>query len=455
MNRFDNYAAFISFIRLCFDSHSDHEIEITYRSLVGETLRSLGKEISANGSDKGEWQAWISDVNLGYPPTVSSKLANFSKITIDNLIGGTAATENALGMHFRLLNDPEHSSLAKPIDELLLEKTPNELANHVDGNDTYVPAGKTLPTDACPFPGLGAMQLSDKSFFFGRRSERDRFRLLMQARPLDFFIVSGDSGVGKSSLVFAALLPIVGIETTRGSSDFLRLVAGSQRRGPIYNFAANLTFQLSLGVSPEQLEDRWQNDPGLMAASLQDILSDVRVIVFDQFEEIFTHERNISEIRTIFSAISRLQSANKTATIQPLVFVTVRTEFRNECQRIPELSLALKMQNYIDVFEPTTTDVSEMISSPAALAGIDISAVQNQLVTATCAEAGTLPMLAATLKELWHSARQKSSRKIHAEMLEQIGGIAGAVSKNAEERFQEFSLHISLEDVSYPPKSGH
>src|SRR5205085_701707 len=57
----------------------------------------------------------------------------------------------------------------------------------------------------CPYRGLSAFREDDAPFFFGR--ETDTERLVDAVRRRALVAVVGSSGSGKSSLVFAGLLP--------------------------------------------------------------------------------------------------------------------------------------------------------------------------------------------------------------------------------------------------------
>ena len=61
------------------------------------------------------------------------------------------------------------------------------------------------PQDPCPYPGLSPFQESDRAFLFGRDDEIAE--LVKHVTDGPFTAVVGASGVGKSSLIRAGLLP--------------------------------------------------------------------------------------------------------------------------------------------------------------------------------------------------------------------------------------------------------
>ena len=78
----------------------------------------------------------------------------------------------------------------------MLERLLADLQRHVPG-----PA----PKPPCPYPGMVPFSEADSERFFGR--DRETQELLERLRLHPFITVIGPSGSGKSSLVFAGLVP--------------------------------------------------------------------------------------------------------------------------------------------------------------------------------------------------------------------------------------------------------
>jgi hypothetical protein len=116
-----------------------------------------------------------------------------------------------------------------------------------------------------PWPGLQAYSEEDRQFFFGRDLEIDQLLWLVQRNVLT--IVFGPSGTGKTSLVQAGLFPKLrsgGLEP-----HWIRLKHGVSLIGQV---------QAEVGLSSETLWEGFYRLPK----------SPEHVVVFDQFEEIFT-----------------------------------------------------------------------------------------------------------------------------------------------------------------------
>ena len=82
----------------------------------------------------------------------------------------------------------------------------------------------------CPYRGLDAFREEDAAFFFGRGSASDPEspigELVRKVREHPFVMVVGRSGSGKSSLVYAGLLPALRRERDR-FWNVLSLAAGA------------------------------------------------------------------------------------------------------------------------------------------------------------------------------------------------------------------------------------
>src|ERR1044072_685752 len=57
----------------------------------------------------------------------------------------------------------------------------------------------------CPYPGLRAFYTAERDWYFGRETHVDAMLTLLETSR--FLAVVGSSGSGKSSLVFAGLIP--------------------------------------------------------------------------------------------------------------------------------------------------------------------------------------------------------------------------------------------------------
>ncbi len=149
-----------------------------------------------------------------------------------------------------------------------------------------------------PWPGLLAFHEGDQEFFHGRKAEtEDLFRLVMRERVSVLF---GLSGLGKSSLLQAGLFPLLRQENVLPvyvrldfSAERLDLVAQAKAAIARESMAAQVD-----GPVPQAEEGLWEyfhrKDSDFWSRRNRPV---VPILVFDQFEEIFTLGRSSPEHR--------------------------------------------------------------------------------------------------------------------------------------------------------------
>jgi hypothetical protein len=115
-------------------------------------------------------------------------------------------TRSALPFDFlRNLTRIDFSDVAK------ISEAPDQLEQLVQAVRGGLPADSEGLQAICPWPGLDAFREEDSAFFFGRGSVNEPGspigQLVRKVREHPFVMVVGRSGAGKSSLVFAGLVP--------------------------------------------------------------------------------------------------------------------------------------------------------------------------------------------------------------------------------------------------------
>jgi DNA-binding SARP family transcriptional activator len=145
----------------------------------------------------------------------------------------------------------------------------------------------------CPYRGLAPFREADAAFFFGRESFTQRLAEVVRTRPLVAVIV-GSSGSGKSSVVFAGLLPRL---REQGEWLITGLRPGAQ---PFHALASALlpTLEPELHETDRLIETRKLADTlGGRDLPLEDVVERILekhpqashlLLVIDQFEELYT-----------------------------------------------------------------------------------------------------------------------------------------------------------------------
>lgn len=161
--------------------------------------------------------------------------------------------------------------------------------------------GELRLTPQNPWPGLAAFTAANREFFYGRETEiAEIFR---RVRRQMLTVLFGVSGLGKTSLLQAGLLPKLG--GTPFHPILIRLDHSPAAPDLIEQVRAAITREVELarqaGVKvprgPEAGEDLWgyfHDKTTDWLNAKEDVVNPV--LVFDQFEEIFTREASTREL---------------------------------------------------------------------------------------------------------------------------------------------------------------
>jgi WD40 repeat protein len=273
-----------------------------------------------------------------------------------------------------------------------------------------------------PYPGLASFGEADAAHFFGREAEVAA--LWEKIRGQKLLAVIGPSGVGKTSFVCA------GVAAHRpGGWGVLVCAPGAE---PFSSPAQALAPQLSddaaalsdliRGVTAAQA-----GDPAPLVASVgrwRERLGEA-LLVFDQFEELFT--LNPPEVQTRFAeALGSLVDADVH------VVLSLRDDFLFRCHSLPPLASVFR--DVTPLGPPSREALRRALVEPAARRGVHFedASLVDQMLDAAGAERGTLPLLAFAVSRLWDE-RDRERKKLTRDAYERIGGVAGALARHAEE----------------------
>lgn len=251
--------------------------------------------------------------------------------------------------------------------------------------------------ETCPYPGLRAYLPEEHTLFFGREQATAEFVDLVRATT-GIVVLIGASGAGKSSLLAAGLRPTLDLP------------------------AATMT----PGATPTT---------GL-AATLTD---DLRVLIVDQFEELFTLCQDEAERAAFLSALADLPDS-------VTVVLALRADFYEQCLHYPILRNGLQHNNYL-LGAMSMDEVSHAITGPAAAAGLTLEPGLEELVltelrglgghlSADGYDPGALPLLSHVMAATW---QQREGRKLTVAGYRKAGGVAGSVAETAELAWSELT----------------
>lgn len=274
------------------------------------------------------------------------------------------------------------------------------------------PQPESIP---CPYPGMLPFQADQAPCFYGREAEIDCMEQHLLQQNLLFVI--GPSGSGKSSLVFAGLLPRLAC-SERFERGFWRVRTMRPGAEPTRRLV-----ELLAGELTRQAE--------LIAAALAEPPPAQRLLlVIDQFEELFTQAERDEQERFI-QAMQTLRGAGHCALV-----VTMRADF------YPSLMLSslweLDRSQRLELAPLRGAALRTAIVQPAADVGVYLEPVLlNQLLNDAQNEPGVLPLVQETMRLLWAS-RQRNLLTLSAyERLgqEKCSGLAVALARKADATF--------------------
>ncbi|MFL5416080.1 MAG: protein kinase domain-containing protein [Myxococcales bacterium] len=270
-----------------------------------------------------------------------------------------------------------------------------------------------------PYQGLQAFQARDRDFFFGRDGAVRELVERLRSEP--FTLVVGDSGVGKSSLARAGVIPVV---EDGALGEGWRTATLVPSRHPVAALAAALT--LHLGGDEGEVARQIVRDPGEIPRALRQKASGFLLFI-DQLEEIVTLS-DPSEAADFCRALGWMWSAGPSLR----VVATVRGDFLTRLAPLP--GMAEQMGRALYLLRPLSREgIREAVMGPAAALGVRFESDEliHTLVEATAAADGGLPLLQFALAELW-SARDRETGTIRSSALEAMGGVAGALTRHAD-----------------------
>ncbi|MFE2311462.1 helix-turn-helix domain-containing protein, partial [Streptomyces sp. NPDC059411] len=311
------------------------------------------------------------------------------------------------------------------------------------------------PSDGvCPYRGLAAFTPRDEEWFFGR--ERATAALVERAYerlghgPL---LLLARSGVGKSSLLNAGLVPALG----RGAfpvagADGWPVVRFTPTAHPLRELldATAEAVGGDTGVTPETLRARPEllleavhrlsdgsgavagAGPGAGARHLPTVRP---VLIVDQFEELFTLCVDEDERHAFVGVLCAVAGSRPSVTgYDPaLVVLGVRADFSASCLELP--GLAAVFTDGLFVLPPmSVAELRESITRPAELAGLTLEPglVPLLLRDAGDAPSGALPLMSQALMATW---RRREGSTLTVAGYEHAGGIQGVVAQRAEQVF--------------------
>jgi formylglycine-generating enzyme required for sulfatase activity len=292
-----------------------------------------------------------------------------------------------------------------------------------DALEQLMPSRREAPVpEGNPYRGLRPFEAEHRSLFFGRVAEARAVLDRLRSEPV--VIVAGDSGVGKSSLCRAGVLPLILAGELDGRRVW-RAVTWVPGRRPLQALARAIA--PDVGLSEERCADLVRADPGALGRSLRRRLGEHNGLLFfvDQAEELVA----------LADPLEAAQVAEALAALGPgplRVLMAVRGDLFTRLAALPGLADALPGGLYL-LRRLSTEQLREAIVGPALRVGVrfESETLVDALVESAADAPGGAALLSFALAELWE-LRDPERAVLSADALASVGGVAGALARHAD-----------------------
>ena len=306
-----------------------------------------------------------------------------------------------------------------------------------------------------PYRGLEAMEAQDAAFFFGREALTANVLSCVTEHPQKLITLVGNSGVGKSSVVFAG---VYGALRARGwndeqttapwpdalshSSRWLTL-SFSPGDAPLKSLVA--TFVQTYASSPAEVEaevTRWlpllshkSGDTGIgdlieatkseLARLHRDSAPERIVLYMDQAEELYLRARP-EEARLVARFL-----ADTLPRGDLIVLASLRSDFYGALQADAQL---FPLTHRIDVPPLDHAGIAAMLMKPAEVLGVTFEQplLISKIAEIAAQEEGALPMLSFLMREAWENMRNSERNDSVLRLPTDIVDISSPLTKQAD-----------------------
>jgi WD40 repeat protein/LysM repeat protein len=396
--------------------------------------------------DAGDW-------GISYVKQVWKYIGGASANTPFLLIGEDEPRRNRF-LHFRApnvrLEVVEHSQILARILEVqeILQKT-----------------GKISDTRFSPYTGLRPFNEDESIFFKGREKHVDFIVDMLQRQ--NFTMVTGSSGDGKSSLIFAGVVPSLkgGFMRTQFSkwavADFrperqpLRNMANAVAKELRYKNPDDVENALSYGFSAlvdlykkspiycDVTSDEWLNASEEDRKQMRRKAANLLILV-DQFEEFFTNQENYRDgvasplAQIAVNVLVETVRIAREESIPIYVVCTMRSDYIGQCVAFRGFAELIGLSTYY-VPRLKREEIQEVIQAPAHLNGDKLSLrLAQRLLNDVGDGIDQLPVLQHCLHQMWTDA-DLGRQEIDVINYARVGGLQGfKLPKEVQADYQHF-----------------
>lgn len=330
-----------------------------------------------------------------------------------------------------------------------------------------------------PFRGLQAFDFEHTPIFLGRTQAisevLDALRK-QDSKGRNFVLILGGSGIGKSSLARAGVLPVLtepGVIEGVGLWRRAVMRPGDAPTDPLLGLASALMQPEALpelgsdGTTAEELAAALRESPkaivSLIRARLQQAAEEIKrteklervpqaklALLVDQLEELFTLERLTPSERETFASVLDVLARSG----HVWIMATLRSDLYARFAELPQLMALKEGAGQYDLRPATPAEIGQIVRQPARLAGLSFAkdertgeSLDDVLRDEAVQNPEALPLLEFTLEQLYQKRSERGVLTLEA--YQELGGVQGALARRAEATFGALSPEVqgALTDV--------
>jgi energy-coupling factor transporter ATP-binding protein EcfA2 len=324
----------------------------------------------------------------------------------------------------------------------------------------------------CPYTGLRSFTEEESLYFKGREEDIDQATSQLQKNK--FLMLTGASGDGKSSLIYAGIIPNARAGFLKSKYTQWCVADFRPERTPFDNLCRSLARQLDIPdpaiVQSElnhgfsSLVDLYKNskrfiDPDAVAWQAADDKSKAAmkreaanlIILVDQFEEFFTNPENYQhgapsrEANLVLNLLLETAHIALEENLPIYVVFTMRSDYIGQCAAFRGLPEYLGFSQFF-VPRLNRTQLQQVIEEPALLAGIRITRrLTERLIHDITEGVDQLPILQHALNQIWVAADhgREEMDLVHYAM---VGGMSTReLPEDDEPRFNKWFSSLTPE----------
>ncbi len=300
----------------------------------------------------------------------------------------------------------------------------------------------------CPYTGLRSFTEEESLYFKGRDLQVDQISSLLEQNK--FLMVTGASGEGKSSLIYAGLIPNARAGFFKAKYTNWVVADFRPERSPIHNMADALakTFdqktstietELRRGYSSlidlytnsdyyiDEAVEQWQQMGEPEKKERKRNAANLLILV-DQFEEFFTNPENFyneapsQDSQIVVNLILETARIAIKRNIPVYIVCTMRSDYIGQCSAFRGLPEYIGFSQFF-VPRLKRKDLKQVIEEPAILSGNRISQRLIERVVYDIADGvDQLPILQHALSQVWLAA-DKGRQEMDLIHYAKVGGM--------------------------------